>query len=354
MYVYYTAGRMLLRHDNLNDIIVETDKHIDFPIDLVYTWVDGDDPVWREKRNRYMPVQPASKRQQQSWTEARWRDNDELLFSLRSVERYASWVNHIYIVTDAQCPAWLNVNHPKITLVDHRDILPAEALPVFSSHAIESCIYKIPGLAEHFIIGNDDTFFGAPTTPEVFYNADGSPIVRVMGARMKPRKARSGGNYKRVLLHMQELVNQRWGKRIPYAPHHNFDAYRKSDFEYCVSLMPEAWERTSFARFRNNKDMQRCFVSYYLVATGQAELRKVSRYNRIYNPAALLKALVSGHYAADSRWIRLVNPDYQRVMDKYNPLMFCMNDSEYSTDDDRKRMAAFLEGLFPEKSMFEL
>lgn len=326
---------------------------ITFPIDLVYAWVDGNDPEWRAKRDRYMPATSANK-SPQSWTEARWRDNDELRFSLRSVEKCAPWVNHIYIITDAQCPRWLNINHPKVTIVDHRDILPHEALPVFSSHAIESCIYKIPGLSEHFIFGNDDTFFGAPVTPDVFFKPDGTPIVRVMGALMKPHKARRGGNYKRVLLHMQELVNERWGKRIMYAPHHNFDGYRKSDFEYCVSLMPEAWERTSFRRFRNNKDMQRCFVSYYLVATGQAEMRKVYRYNRIYGIVEHLKAFITGRYAADSRWIRLVNPDFQREFDKYNPLMFCMNDSEYSTNDDCNRMVAFLTGLFPDKSSFEL
>lgn len=332
-------------------IMLETEVRIDFPIDLVYAWVDGSDPEWREKRDRYMPERPKTGPSPQSRSESRWRDNDELLYSLRSVELYAPWVNRIFIITDGQCPKWLNVEHPKVTIIDHNEILPADALPVFSSHAIESCIYKIPGLSEHFIFGNDDTFFGAPTTPETFFKPDGSPIVRLMGARFNRRKARTGSNYMRVLFRMQKLINEMFGKMICHTPHHNFDAYRKSDFEYCVSLLPDEWDRTAHRRFRNNKDMQRCFVSYYVLATGKGELRKVGRYNRINTPTDLVKALMSGHYAADSRWIRLVTPD--KDFEKYNPLMFCMNDSEYTSDAERERMVNFLKMKFPNKSQFE-
>lgn len=332
-------------------IMLETEVRIDFPIDLVYAWVDGSDPEWREKRDRYMPERPKTGPSPQSRSESRWRDNDELLYSLRSVELYAPWVNRIFIITDGQCPKWLNVEHPKVTIIDHSEILPVDALPVFSSHAIESCIYKIPGLSEHFIFGNDDTFFGAPTTPETFFKPDGSPIVRLMGARFNRRKARTGSNYMRVLFRMQKLINEMFGKMICHTPHHNFDAYRKSDFEYCVSLLPDEWDRTAHRRFRNNKDMQRCFVSYYVLATGKGELRKVGRYNRINTPTDLVKALMSGHYAADSRWIRLVTPD--KDFDKYNPLMFCMNDSEYTSDAERERMVNFLKMKFPNKSQFE-
>ena len=133
-----------------------------FPVDLVYMWVDGNDPEWRAKRNRYMGGD--NKGTSEGVADARWRDNEELRYSLRSVEMYASWINHIYIVTDGQCPAWLNTSNPKITIVDHKEILPEEALPIFSSSAIESCIYRIPGLSEHFILGNDDTMFTKPTS----------------------------------------------------------------------------------------------------------------------------------------------------------------------------------------------
>lgn len=326
---------------------------VDFPVDLVYTWVDGNDPVWRAKRNEYMPPRPEG-HVPNHMNDARWRENNELMYSLRSVEMYAPWVRHIYIVTDGQCPAWLNTDHPKIRIVDHSEILPADALPVFSSHAIESCIYRIPGLAEHFVYGNDDTFFGSPTTPDDFFRADGAPIVRVKGTRFKRERAKNGGNYYRVLYRMQSLVQQLWGGLVCHEPHHNFDAYRKSDFEHCVATLPAEWEATVHSRFRKNEDMQRCFVSYYSVVAAGATLRKVNRYNRINNPIALIRALLTGRYAADSRWIKLHLKDYDKDFNKYNPLMFCMNDNATTSDDDCRRMVAFLKSKFPKKSDFEL
>ena len=328
-------------------------QSIDFPIDLVYTWVDGNDPVWREKRQKYMP-EIATERAPNHLCEARWAENNELLYSLRSVELYAPWVNRIYIVTDGQVPAWLDLNHPKIKIVDHTEILPADALPVFSSLAIESCIHRIPGLSEHFVYGNDDTFFGAHTEPSDFFEADGKPIVRMRGARFNRKYARDkGGNYYKVVYHMQNVVKERWGKLICHEPHHNFDAYRKSDFEKCIAAMPEAWDATAHSRFRTNDDMQRCCVGYYAIAAEGAKLRKVGRYNRVNNPAAFFRALFTGRGAADSRWIKLHLKDYHKEFDKYSPLMFCLNDNSTTTDEQRGRMLEFLRSKFPSKSQFE-
>lgn len=46
-------------------------------------------------------------------------DNEELRFSLRSIEKFAPWVRHIYIVTNGQIPYWLNLSHPKISIIKH-------------------------------------------------------------------------------------------------------------------------------------------------------------------------------------------------------------------------------------------
>ena len=40
-------------------------------------------------------------------------------------------------------------------------------------------------------------------------------------------------------------------------------------------------------------------------------------------------------------------------MGKYNPMMFCLNDSENTTDEDCARIVDFMETLFPDKSAFE-
>ncbi len=321
---------------------------IDFPIDLVYMWVDGNDPKWRERRSRYMGGAEVCPPQQ----EARWIDNQELRYSLRSVEMYAPWVNHIYIVTDGQCPKWLNTAHPKITIVDHSEILPAEALPIFSSTAIESCIHRIPGLSEHFILGNDDTLFLAPVAPEIFFKEDGTPIVRLSGQRFNRRKAPHKGIYACMILHMQMLIKERFGVDMHHAPHHNFDAYRRSDFEQCIALMPEAWRATTFRRFRSEEDMHRSFINYWMVMQG-AELQLVGRYDRTKGLGGAIKAMFTGRYATYSRCIPLTALDYDKVLAKYNPLMICMNDGEETSNRDRRRLVEFLDAHYPNRCDFE-
>ncbi len=84
------------------------------------------------------------------------------------------WVRHVYVVTDRQVPPWLNVEHPQLTVVDHREIFrDPSVLPVFNSHAIESQLHHIPGLSEHYLYLNDDFFFGRPVQPELFFHANG-------------------------------------------------------------------------------------------------------------------------------------------------------------------------------------
>ncbi len=83
-------------------------------IDLVYLWVDGNDPKWQAKRNSFL---------EEKWKNSssnfngRYVNNDELKFSLRSVERYAPWFRKIFIVTDDQTPEWLDIENLKLKLL---------------------------------------------------------------------------------------------------------------------------------------------------------------------------------------------------------------------------------------------
>ena len=151
-----------------------------FDVDLVYTWVDGNDPAWDSaRRERLAGVGGAETHTVQAGGPARYVDRGELRYSMRGVHLYAPWVRTIHLVTDQQVPAWLDVDHPRINLVDHRDLLPADALPTFNSHAIEAALHRIPGLSEHFVYFNDDVFLGQPAAPEQFFNCVGATAAFV-------------------------------------------------------------------------------------------------------------------------------------------------------------------------------
>ncbi|NXI26509.1 GNPTA phosphotransferase, partial [Sterrhoptilus dennistouni] len=99
------------------------------------------------------------------------QDNEELRYSLRSIERHAPWVRHIFIVTNGQIPSWLNLDNPRITIVTHQEIFQnVSHLPTFSSPAIESHIHRISGLSQKFIYLNDDVMFGKDVWPDDFYS----------------------------------------------------------------------------------------------------------------------------------------------------------------------------------------
>lgn len=146
------------------------------PIDIVITWVDGEDPALKEKRNTYL--QQEGKVPNVSSKARRFSDNGEILYCLQSIKTHMPWVNAIYIVTDGQIPACVQNNasaisgiKDKIRIVDHHEIFEGyeELLPTFNSLAIETFLWRIKGLSEKFIYLNDDIFFCGSVTPEDFF-----------------------------------------------------------------------------------------------------------------------------------------------------------------------------------------
>ncbi|XP_060770275.1 N-acetylglucosamine-1-phosphotransferase subunits alpha/beta isoform X2 [Neoarius graeffei] len=110
-------------------------------------------------------------KQDEDVSASRFEDNEELRYSLRSVERHAPWVRHVFIVTNGQIPSWLNLDNPRVTVVTHEEIFQNQShLPTFSSPAIETHIHRIPGLSQKFIYLNDDVLFGKDVWPDDFYS----------------------------------------------------------------------------------------------------------------------------------------------------------------------------------------
>ena len=148
-------------------------------VDIVYLWVNGSDHVWRRKRQRAAARLSASHRNVMALygnVEGRFRDNDELRYSLRALARFFPDHGHIYVVTDNQVPAWLKPSS-QLTLVDHRDLIPADKLPTFDSGNIESYIHRIPNLSERYFYFNDDVFFGAPVQLDDWFYDGGTYVT---------------------------------------------------------------------------------------------------------------------------------------------------------------------------------
>ena len=141
------------------------------PVDIVYLWVDGADPVWLQRRQQ---AYAAWARQHPDAlavfgnVAGRYRDNGELRYSLRALEKFFPGHGHVYIVTDGQTPSWLRPSE-RVSVIDHSSLIPADDTPVFDSGHIESYLHHIPGLSERFLYLNDDVFLGAPLNPDWWF-----------------------------------------------------------------------------------------------------------------------------------------------------------------------------------------
>lgn len=118
-------------------------------MDIVITYVNGGDPLWREDYARTLDVPPLTKR---------YRDMGTLRFLFRGIESYVSGVDkvHLLVSRDSQVPIW--VDRSAVHVVEHAGFIPGEYLPTFNSTAIEMFLHRVPGLGERFLYFNDDFF----------------------------------------------------------------------------------------------------------------------------------------------------------------------------------------------------
>ncbi|MDD2796884.1 MAG: Stealth CR1 domain-containing protein [Proteiniphilum sp.] len=311
-----------------------------FDVDLVYLWVDGNDTEWVARKNRFLGKNVILNTE--STTKARNANNNELKYSLRSVEKYAPWIHRIFIVTDGQIPEWLDMQNGNIKIVDIRELIPPEALPCYNSVVIEHFLYKIPELSEHFLYANDDMFFNRVVTPGSFFTSEGMPVVRLQRAfggkwinKCKKLFNIHTNIYRKTIDRAALLIEKRFGKYYSGTPHHNIDSYLRSDYQLVSeNVFYDEIHSTITHHLRSENDIQRIIYLYYALSVGRGELRFVCR--------------------GESCRIRLHEPDYMHFINRYRPSLFCLNDSHRATDTDRGRVEPFLQTLFPEKSSFEI
>ena len=146
-----------------------------FPIDVVITWVDGNDPVLNAKRAAY--IQPEQAKQKDIAAPNRYANRGEIYWCVRSVNKFMPWVRRIFLVTDGQAPH-VDSRIP-LEIVDHRVIFRdyEQYLPTFNSLSIEAMMWRIPGLSEHFIYLNDDFLICRPVTPDMFFPHEGHILI---------------------------------------------------------------------------------------------------------------------------------------------------------------------------------
>lgn len=235
------------------------------PIDIVITWVDGQDQKLAEKRKQYALSDELEHDDVGGIT--RYASIGEINWCLASINRFAPWVHKIFIVTDNQNPnviPFLEANFPEgyipVEIVDHKDIFKGyeRFLPSFNSLSIETMLWRIPGLSRHFIEMNDDLMFGEPVSPEDFFAEEGVPVCYATKANLplirltrmikrhkdgKPRLTFKGNMIAAAL-----IAGNRWSFLMIC---HTVKPLVRDAFEECLGLHPELIERNIRHHFRH-------------------------------------------------------------------------------------------------------
>ncbi len=311
------------------------------PVDLVYIWVDGSDPEWLTIKNRYKAMLLQGEVVSDATTNNRFSDNEELRYSLRSIWKYAPFVNHIYIVTMNQVPKWMN-EHPKITIVDHQEIFrDLTDLPTFNSQAIESHLHHIPGLEEYFIYFNDDVFLGQTVQPSDFFTDDGR--VKVL---LEPSLSPSGppvdseSSYRYAWRNTNALLDRIFFPQSRYRLCHAPFGLRKSFIERSEELFPYAFILNSSHRFRapNAYNITNGLLQYHWMHEGWAEVGTMGNVMVSLRGDAKLKK----------------NKQALASLKKNLPFTFCIEDV---MNDDKLLTVGllhqFFEETFPEAAPWE-
>ena len=347
----------------LKSAFLRTCSSIDYPIDFVVSWVDGNDITWKQERAKYLDDDKDDNN-----GIFRYRDWDIFQYWFRTVEKYAPWVNHIYLLTSDQIPKWLNIDSPKLTVVDHKDYIPAKYLPTFSSIPIELNMWRIQELSEHFVYFNDDMFLTAPVVPEDFfggelpkYTAVAIPIANYSNTDAHSHQlfgniglVNANFNIRACMVRNAEKwfakcygSDRKYNKRVF---HDNYLAgmefthlacpYRKSTCERVWNILAMHMDRSSSHKFRAAEDVMHQIFQLWEICEGSFYPIKRDYYGERVRQA-------------------LQNIDLTRkVLAGTSNKMICLNDNESISNDDFERLQPVIKGIFdqffPDKSEYEL
>ncbi|GIE99131.1 stealth family protein [Paractinoplanes rishiriensis] len=317
-------------------------EHVDFPIDVVYTWVDGADPAWVARKNAALVENGWVSVNEEAANASRYVSRDELRYSLRSLHAYAPWVRRIFLVTDDQVPEWLNVDHPQVTVVSHKEIFGTEGrLPTFNSMAIETRLHHIEGLSEHFLYVNDDVFFGQALPPGFFFTASGQTRVFLSRIRVdcgpptadEPPVMSAGKNNR-------ALIEREFGRFLGFKIKHTPHAARRSVLAEIVERYPEQIAATAAHQFRHPEDISltSSLQQHWSYLTGRAVLGDVQ-----YMYRDLADPLTPQRLATTLR--------------RRHHQLFCLNDTNSTGAEAQAQaamLASFLPAYYPFRSPYEL
>ena len=324
-------------------------------IDFVIPWVDGSDPIWLAKKQKFQPKAQADAGIN------RYRDWETLKYWFRGVEKFAPWVHKVYFVTDGQVPNWLNRKHKKLSVINHEDYIPHQYLPTFSSHPIELNIHRIPNLSEQFVYFNDDLFLLRPVKSTIFFknnlpcdDAILSPIIIEETSDAGKMCANDMGIINKHF-EKKDVVRKFWRKwfnpvygeqllrtfclmpwrhLVGFYNDHLPQAFLKSTFDSVWAAEPKVLNEICTHKFRDyNSDVNQWLMRYWQLCEGK------------FIPISPKRGVCYRDVCKDALF----------EIRRQSYYMICINDnSETDFNLHKRELLNAFESILPEKSDFEI
>lgn len=329
-------------------------------IDFVVTWVNQNDEEWLNKKKRY-----ENDNLKGDNTVQRYRDWGLFKYWFRCVEKNAPWVNRIFLITDKQVPAWINLDNKKIKIINHEEILEREKLPTFNSNAIEFGIGNIKELSEYFVYFNDDVFITRKIKPKDFFK-NGNPVdnfglniirsydgeigesvlndMKIVNRIIPKKNLKTSTKIKMFSpkngpLLIKTLLLAPFNHFCAFYDSHSAIAFRKSFFLNIQKKFSAEVEKTQDNRFRQKDDISIWVIRYLYEALGEFAVRNNLHFSKYMEPT-------SDNIRIIEKMVK--NPKYK---------LLCINDSQRcnsNIEENSKLIKKAFEARYSEKSSFEI
>jgi hypothetical protein len=329
-------------------------------IDFVLLWVDGSDPKWQEEFAKYQ------KNSSKNSDRSKYRDWDNLRYLFRAFEEFTPWVRKVHFVTWGHLPDWLNIEHPKLNIVNHKDYIDKKFLPLFSSHPLEINMHNIKDLSNQFVYFNDDLFIIKKVDKERFFK-NGLPRDALISNAIS-----SSSGVGHFVLNNLEIINRHFNKKesikrdtkkwfslkygkdiirnialLPWPRFTGFvdphmpQPFLKSTFEEVWDKEEDLLEKTMSSRFRECSNVNQYLFRYWQLVKGN------------FCPISL----------KDTKYIEITKEsvdsgEVDNVITSFRYNMICLNDSKYIDEKEFDRLKESIKNSFnkilPNRSSFEI
>lgn len=291
-------------------------------MDIVITYVNGNDPVWQKDYEKFTKVPVMEKR---------FRDWGTLQYLLRGIEKHMPFIRKVFLVVShrSQIPEW--VDESNLNVVLHEDFVPQEYLPTFNCNTLEMNLHRIKGLDEQYLYFNDDLFPVRDCKPGDFYR-DGKSLIGFT------KHYWGTGMFKQICRNSDALARKALGmpaSRSFIRPQHICAPMLKSECEKMCSIVAEDIA-ASYTRTREGRNYNQYMFTDYLFYQGKALSEKISSKH--------LSVAVS----SASR--------IRKTIEAPSRNLICINDvrlSEKRYEKLRNTVIDAFEKKFPQKSRFE-